>query len=188
MKKLLLLVSFCAMVLVLSNVSFAQDAAVDPAAPCPCANCEAATPFAAPFAYPPQKLGSRLSTALMARRAVAPQMLPPVAPVADCPAAGPIPYPYGVSDLRPRAVRRVARLTPQPQPFPAPYPVAVMPPAAPPAEVTPGAFAPGAVAQTGLRNANIQRSGSIVPVVNFLSIIRTPYQHGGYYPLPGQPY
>ena len=192
MKKLLLLVSFCAVVLVLSKMSFAQEAIVDPTAPCPCANCATGMPHATPFAYPQQRqFGSRL-TALIGRRPAAPQMLPhdaPMMPVADVAAPGPLPYPYGVSDLRPRAVRRVARLTPQPpQPVPTPYPVAVMPPVAPPVEVAPGAYAPGPIAQTGLRNTSIQRSGSVVPVINFLSIIRTPYQHGGFYPLPPAQY
>ena len=186
MKKLLLLVSCCAMVLVLSKMSFAQEAAVEAAAPCPCVNCGVDAPLVAPFAYPPQRqFGNRL-TALMARRSVAPQMLPPVAPGPECVAAhGPLPYPYGVSDLRPRAVRRVARLTPQPVPQPVPYPVAVVPPVAPPVDMTPGAYAPGPIAQTGLRNTSIQRSGSVVPVINFLSIIRAPRE--GFYPLPAQP-
>ena len=193
MKKLLLLVSCCAAVFILSQVSFAQEAVIEPVVPCTCVNCEGApSPFAAPFAYPPQRqFGNRLAAA-MARRSIAPQMLPPaapIAPVADCSAApGPIPYPYGVSDLRPRSVRRVARLTPHPQPVPAPYPVAVMPPVAPAPiiDLTPGAYAPGPIAQTGLRNMSVQRSGSIVPVINFLSVVRAP--RDGYYSLPGAPF
>ena len=188
MKKLLLLVSCCAVVLILSQVSFAQEAAVETATPCPCVGCGAVTPFATPFAYPPQRqFGGRLA-GLIGKRSFAPQMLS-----APASTEGPValPYPYGISDLRPRAVRRVARLTPQPQPYPVPYPVAVVPPAAsaqPTATDTatgsgaPSTFAPGPIVQTGaLKNISVQRSGYTAPVINFLSVVRGG-AHPAYYP------
>ena len=175
MKKLLLLVSCCVVILVLSKMSFAQEVSAAPAATCPCVHCTASQ-FASPFAYPPQRpFGGRFA-GLASRRAFAPQMLP--APTAgEGPAA--LPYPYGISDLRPSAVRRAALLTPQPQPYPVPHHVAVVPPASARPTTTdggtgaggPATFAPGPFAQNG-KNISIQRSGYTAPVVNFMSVVR----------------
>jgi hypothetical protein len=195
MKKLMILVSCFALIFVLSNVSFAQDADVaEPAAPCSCSQCQcAAAPSALPFAYPPcpcppyhKAFGTRLAT-LVARRHALP-FAAPYPEVAMGPVTAPVaPYPYGISDLKPRAIRRAARLAPRPQPYPVPVPVAV---AAPPALPAPDPAVPGyaPIVQTGRRN--LQRNGD-APVINFMSIVRTPRDpfagYYPYYPMPAQP-
>ena len=186
MKKLLFVVSCFVVLLVLSKMSFAQEVVVDPAAPCPCAICASASPFAGSFAPPQRLFGGRLA-GLVGKRAFAPQMMPAAPPI-EGPVA--LPYPYGIMDLKPRAVRRVARLTPKPQPYPVPYPVAVMPqtseyagPQIPSYDGNGGPFsvyAPGPVAQTGLRNHSSQRSSYTAPVINFLSFVKGPQP--GYFP------
>ena len=192
MKKLMILVSCVALLLVLSKANFAQEVDVEDFPPaCSCCYC-AAAPAPLPFAYPPcpapKHFGSRLA-AIAAKRTlpfgtpypgmpvspVSPIAAPyPVAPMG--PVAAPYPYPFGVADLKLRAVRRAARLAPRPQPYPVPVPVAV---AAPPALPVPEAPAP--VVQTGRRN--IQRNGD-APVINFMSIVRTQQPFPGYYPYP----
>ena len=183
MKKFLLLVSCFVVLLILSKVSFSQEAATEPLAPCPCVHCggvQAAMPFAYPPYPAPRTFGSRLA-GLAAKRAM-PFGQPPVA-FEGLPSQ----YQYSVMDLKPRAVRRIARMTPQPQP----YPVPVMVPGPPVGPVQPVAvtdatsYSHGPVTQTGQRNTLLQRSGGggISPVINFLSIVRAPREpYAGYYP------
>jgi hypothetical protein len=157
-------------ILILSQVSFAQEAAPEPGV------------SAVPFTYmaPAQKLFGGKFSAIVGKRLRAPQMLPVAVPGDAVAAPVALPYPYGISDLRPSAVRRVARLTqPQIKYVPYPVPVAVAPPAgADPAAAAGGVpggsaiYAPGPVAQTGQKNFLTQRSGG--PVINLMSIVRLP--------------
>ena len=166
MKKLLLLVSCFAVILILSKVSFAEEAVAADAATCPCEVSSSALPFA----YPPYPFHRGFDGRFVARRFAAPQALPLPEPL-ESPAAAAFPYPYGISDLKSRAVRRAARLTPKPQPYPVAVPVAVAPPVAT-ADSDVGAYAPGPVSQWGKKNYSVQRSGA--PVINFLSVVRGP--------------
>ena len=189
MKKLMILVSCFSLLFVLSNVSFAQEVEVadfDPVCSCP---LSAVAPAPLPFVYPPYPapkfFGHRLA-AIVAKRTVpfgtpypGVPMGPVAAPYPSVP-MGPVaaPYPYGVTDLKHRAIRRAARLAPRPQPYPVPVPVAVAPPAVPAPEAAVAGTGP--VVQTGRRN--LQRYGD-APVINFMSIVRTPPQPY-YYPMP----
>ena len=195
MKKLFLLISCFAVVLVLSNVSFAaEEAAACPAAPCVCSNCDCA---AFPFDYPPQRFFGGKFAAFAGKCPLghrAPQALPCFEPCAP-EACAPAPYPYPYSNAYLRAVRRVARLAPPPvMPYPVPAPRAMAVPrprmmapppvaaaAAPPAMPT---FAAN-VGQTGKINYMSQKASA--PVINFLSVVRggprSPYDpYAGYYP------
>ena len=198
----MIFVSCLALSLILNKVSFAQEADVaEPVPPCSCSHCQcAAAPSALPFAYPPclypschyplchapKACGCRLVANLAARHSL--PVATPCPEMAMGPVAAPVaPYPYGMSDLSPRAVRRAARFVPQPYPYPMaqypmPVPVAV---AAPPALPAPDPAVPGyaPVVQTGKRN--VLRNGD-APVINFMSIVRTPQQPfaGYYYPYP----
>jgi hypothetical protein len=182
MKKMLLLVSCVAVLLIFSNVSFAQEAAVVGSDAYPCV----AEPAAFPFAFPPHRpFGSRLA-ALADRRVARAQVM---MPYPGDPTVMPVAYPYGLADLKPRSVRRVAKLTAPPKPPRAvfrPYPM-VIPAAAAGASEAGGAgltYAPGPVGQTGFRNVLNQKSNSSSHVINFLSVVRAPRD---YYPLPAQP-
>ena len=203
MKKLLLFASCFAVMLILSQVSFSQALAPLPppteatdelAAPCACAQCSG-TPSVVPFGYPPypyvapKAFGGRLAE----RRAM--RAMPIAAPAF---AADPVaaPYPFTVADLKPRAVRRAARLAPQPPacPYPAPVTTAVPPVAvAAPHAAVPAGMAmypqgPGPAGQIGQKNTLFQRTGTSGPVINFLSIVRTPRDpYAGYYPYPMMP-
>jgi len=184
MKKLLVLVSCVVAILVLSNVSFAQGVLADPievATPCPCAAAPV-VPAPAPFAYPayPPAVPARVFGAKRAAKAAA-----LVAPVA---VPNAVPYPYSVADLKPRAVRRAARLAAAAQsyamPMPVPAPVPMMA-GAPPVLAPPDKSASyGPVEQAGKRNISLQRSGTTGPVINFLSIVRTPNNPYVGYPAP----
>jgi len=195
MKKSLILVSCFVVTLILSPVSFAQE--------------EAAAPFAPtlPYTYmaPAPKLFGGKFAALAGKRLRAPLVLPVAAADPACAADASVapvalPYPYGISDVKRSAVRRVARLTqPKYVPYPVPVPYAVTPPVAgePVEGVAAGAgpgsssiFAPGPIAQTGRVNYSSQRSGG--PVINLMSIVRqprTPFDppYGYPLPLPAQP-
>jgi len=198
MKKLLLLASCFAVTLILSQVSFSQEAlsplpppteATDEfATPCPCAQCTG-NPSMVPFGYPPypapKVFGSRLA-AFGERRAM--RSMPLAAPAL---AADPValPYPFSVSDLKPRAIRRAARLAPQPQPYPVPV-AAPIPHPVPHAVVPAGmpVYPQGPAAQVGQKNTLLQRTGTSGPVINFLSIVRAPRDpYAGYYPYPMVP-
>jgi len=194
MKKLFVLVSCFAVLLVLSNVSFAQEGVAAEGAPCVCCSCPAVAP-ALSFAYPPypaqKTFGGRLAT-LTSRCALAPKA--PVCPQQVLPfPAPPQAYtgcPYGTPALNPRAVRRAVRLAPQPYAF-LPPGVAVAPPVAPPVPILAPAPVPQfPVAQMGDSNRVFQRVGG-APVINFLSIVRAPRDpYAGYYyrtPIYGYP-
>jgi len=189
MKKLLVSVSCIAVILIASHVSFAQEGLVDPvAADVPCA-CSAAqiVPPPAPLAYPPYCPAPTRVFGIGYRRAA--RALPAVAPV-GAPAG--LPYPFSVADLKPRSVRRAARLAAlaaaPPCPMPVPVPVAAPAPmvvgGAPPMIAPPDgstAYGYGPIGQTGKRNISLQRSGTTGPVINFLSIVRTmPNPYVGY--------
>jgi hypothetical protein len=199
MKKLLLFASCFAVTLILSQVSFSQaltplphptEVADVTAAPCPCAQCTGAqsmVPYGCPPAPAPRIFGGKLA-AFGERRAM--RSMPLAAPAF---AADPVamPYQFSVSDLKPRAIRRAARLVPQPQPYPVPaaipHPVAVP---APHAVVPAGMpmYPPGPAGQVGQKNTLLQRTGTSGPVINFLSIVRTPRDpYAGYYPYPVAP-
>ena len=185
MKKLVVLASCVVAILAVSYVSFAQEGLVEPAdvaAPCPC-TAAPGVPVPPPFAYPayppvPAKfLGGK-------RAARAAALVSPVA------VPNAVPYPYSVADLKPRAVRRAARLAAAAQSYPMPMPVAA-PPAPMVAGVPPMVLPPdnksasyGPVEQAGKRNISLQRSGTTGPVINFLSIVRTPNNPYVGYPAP----
>jgi len=182
MKKLLVLVSCVVAILAVSNVSFAQVGLVEPeaAVPCPC-TAAPVVPAPAPFAYPAYPpVPARVFGAKRAAKAAA-----LVAPVA---VPNAVPYPYSVADLKPRAVRRAARLAAasqsyaMPMPVPAPVPMVA---GAPPVIAPPDKSASyGPVEQAGKRNISLQRSGTTGPVINFLSIVRTPNNPYVGYPAP----
>ena len=202
MKKLFVLVSCFAVLLVLSNVSFAQEEVAVEVAPCTCgaAALSDALPFAYPY-YPAPRggLGDRLA-ALKGKCPLA-QKNPAFPPVPPQAMSSPMPpqafagYPVGAPDMRPLAARRAARLAQQLQPYP-PYqfPVAGTPQGVP---FAPPAFVPGQppvpmipATQMGDANKVLQRAGGS-PVVNFMSIVRAPQQYppygGYYYPNYGYP-
>jgi len=213
MKKLSVFVSCFAVLLVLSNVSFAQEEVVVEDTPCTCCAAHAAAPL--PFAYPPyypapHAFGGKLA-ALKSRCALAkaPVFPPPaVFPPQAMPLPAPLPqayagYPYGAPAMGPFAARRAARLAAQsfaPQPF-VPQPFVGVPPVAP---VAPPAFvpAPDAAGMVGFPQlpVNTMGSGNKVyqrasvggaPVINFMSVVRAPYpQHpyAGYYQGYPSPY
>jgi len=183
MKKLMILVSCFALILILSKMSFAQDVdvVVEPVPPCSCSHCAAtppvlpfAAPYPIPYPYPYKPYPHRIGG------------LP------YPPAVGPAvaPYPYEVASLKTRiAARRAARLAaksllaPAPVAVAPPAPVAVAPPdlPAPDAAAIPGN---GQVVQTGKWNSLRQRTGD-APVINFMSIVRAPREpYAGYYPYP----
>jgi hypothetical protein len=182
MKKLLVLASCFAVILILSNVSFAQEteaASVDAATPCPCTE---RTPSAFPFTPPPHNSsGSHFA-------GQAPQASP-FDPSVRVRTHYRVTYTYGQD----RAARRAARFAPPPF---LPYATGGTAASDSDAGLT---FAPGAVAQTGHKNALIQRSNSSSPVINFLSVVRgTPryfdaaaypsqvYPPAQVYPIPAQ--
>jgi len=177
MKKLSILVACFAVLLVLSNVSFAQEDVVVATVPCACCTCGAVAP-ALPFAYPaPKAFGGKLAACpVLAHQA--PSYPPQALPLPAAPAQ------------RPFAARRTARLA-QPQPFAAPGMFA--PPVAPaPVAFAPG-FAPAPVAapapqypaaQMGNSNKVLQHVGG-APVINMFSVVRGPRAYDpytGYYP------
>jgi len=197
MKKLLVIVSCVVAILAVSNLSFAQEGLVDPevATPCPC-SAAPGVPAPAPFAYPAYPpVPARFFGAKRAAKAAA-----LVAPVA---VPNAVPYPYSVADLKPRAVRRAARLAAaaaQPYPMPMPVPAPVAPMMAGDSSITvnpidapdaPSQFSAGKssssygpVEQAGKRNISLQRSGTTGPVINFLSIVRAPNNPYVGYPAP----
>ena len=201
MKKLFVLVSCFAVLLVLSNVSFAQEAAVAvEGAPCACCTCTAVAP--APFAYPPfpvysayqpapKVLGAKC--ALKSKNTFAPYALPfppqalPVPQALPMPAPAFVGYPYA-PPVKPFAARRAARLAAQPMPAPMPAPIpglmpapgfAVAPPMAGAPAGAPGfAPAPNPFPQQpsnymGDLNKVNQRVGG-APVINLFSVVRAP--------------
>jgi len=184
MKKLLVLVSCVVAILAVSHLSFAQEVLVEPevAVPCPC-SAAPIVPAPAPFAYPAYPpVPARFFGAKRAARAAA-----LVAPVA---VPNAVPYPYSVADLKPRAVRRAARLAAAAQSYAMPMPMPVSDPmpmvaGAPPVIAPPDKSASyGPVEQAGKRNISLQRSGTTGPVINFLSIVRTPNNPYVGYPAP----
>ena len=188
MKKLSILVSCFAVLLVLSNVSFAQEeVAVAAPCTCTCSACGAATlPFAYPSYCPAPKFGSRLS-ALVPKCPLAshaspcpPQALPIPAPPASV--AQP-----GAPAVRPFAARRAARLALQPQLPPLPPPGMLVPPPPGPAFYPPAALPQYPNAQMGDSNKVLQHVGG-APVINFLSVVRAPRPYGPYDPYAGYYY
>ena len=168
MKKLFVLVSCFALLLLLSNVSFAQEAVAEDSH-CACCTCGAVAP-AFPFAHPqyvaPKAFGSRLAhlpkCPLASKGAVAPVAAMPLPPAYAAPAP----------DARLFAARRAARLA---QPLP-PFPPAVapVPPMyAPPMYAAPGAAPQFPAAQMGDGNKVLQRAGG-APTISFFSIVRSP--------------
>ena len=211
MKKLFVLVSCFAVLLVLSNVSFAQEAVAVEASPCTCCcTCDMVAP--APFAYPPfpvypapKPFGCKLAN--FKRGALAPQALPfppqamPFPPQAvPFPAPPEVAYYHGAPPVRPLAARRAARLAMQPHPQPIPMgfaPPTFAPPAPPAFAPAPPAFVPApapfqqqSVTSMGDLNRVHQRYGG-APTINLMSIVRgaprgyDPY--AGYYPVYGYP-
>lgn len=175
MKKLLVLVSCFAAVLVLGKVSFAQlvaDAqpeltveAIAADAPCP----HSAVPQVLPFGYPPY------------------------ATVGAYPAYG-VPYSY------PRAARRAARMNPLPQfqPYPLPAPGAV--PAAPFAYAPPMVAPPMTMGQVPQLQETLgacpapacppmqpQVFYRPTPIRNFVTMLSAPRPYIGYDPYVGYP-
>lgn len=182
MKKLLVFASCVVAILAVSSVSFAQEGLVESevATPCPC-SAAPVVPAPAPFAYPayPPVPARHFGVRRAAKFAAL------TAPVA---VPNAVPYPYSVADLKPRAVRRAARLAAaqsyaaMPMPMPAPGPMVV---GAPPVIAPPDKSAAyGPVEQAGKRNISLQRSGTTGPVINFLSIVRTPNNPYVGYPAP----
>jgi hypothetical protein len=189
MKKLLVLVSCVAAVLIVSNVSFAQVELAEPvevAVPSACEAAPIAVPAPAPFMYPPYPYAAPARFPLLASRRAA-RMLPVAPPMMAGPEALPYPpYPPAVG-MRPFAARRAARMAALAQPYPMPMPVGA--PAMPmvagvPVETAPGApMTYGPSGQTGKRNLSFQRTGTTGPVINFLSIVRTqPNPYAGLVP------
>lgn len=174
MKKLLVFVSCVAMLLILSNMSFAQEEAVP--APCTCCYCSmigAQTPFA--YHAPKRAFGERFSAAASNC---------PFVQMAKAPGFQPSPQlAYAGSDaphVRPLAARRAARQAQQAYPpYAMPVPGAVMPaPGAPPQFV--GAPAIPAT-QMGDSNRVYQRASvGGAPVINFLSVVRQPQTYPPY--------
>ena len=176
MKKLSILVACFAVLLVLSNVSFAQEDVVVATVPCACCTCGAVAP-ALPFAYPaPKAFGGKLAACpVLAHQA---------------PSYPPQALPFAPPAQKPFAARRAARFA-QPQPFAVPGMFA--PPVAPaPVAFAPG-FAPAPVAapvpqypaaQMGNSNKVLQHVGG-APVINMFSVVRGPRAYDpytGYYP------
>ena len=165
MKKSLFLVSCFAVVLMLNNVSIAQEApCVDQVVPCPCA-VEVAVPMVSfPYNHPGLSINPR-----DVRRAMRLE-----------------------ARLTQRHMRLDAKLNPQPAPgFPFLPPPGFEPlvvgggtcDAEPVGFASTAGFVPGTTIQSGRVNASIQRHNAGSPVINFLSIIRpsTPYPA---YPMP----
>ena len=196
MKKLFVLVSCFAVLLFVSNVSFAQEGVAVEAVPCTCCcTCGVVAPAFA-FAYSPHapKIASHRLGGLRARCAVATPFPAPAVMLPASPHLHPA-FLHAAPDARPFAVRRAARTAaPQPilQQF-ASFPVAAAPPAAPAAPVfLPAPAPPVQSPMIGDFNRVHQRVGG-APVINFMSIVRAPrpyvnpyaahyFQHG--YPLP----
>jgi len=173
MKKMFVLVSCFAVVLIMSKVSVAQQAAFAEPCPCPLAASPMAMPaMALPFIHPGLSIKPRdvrRATRLDARIAMR------------------------------QARFEVRHAMPEVQGFPfmpafvdaAPM-VATMPAEFSP-EVVPFGYSPGPIAQTGRINHSVQRvSANNTPVINFLSIVRggarqsgVPFQHQ-IYPFPMQ--
>jgi len=176
MKKLFVLVSCLAVVLILSKMSFAQS------------NEDA-----------PGHASSHLSVEAVVAGAEAPQVLPfgypPYPTVGGYPAYG-IPYSYPRGLRTPRAPRRLAaRLTPQPYPLPTPSAV--------PGAVSP--FAPPMTAPPMVRGQvpPLQETLGVVPpapsseqptvfyrptpIRNFMTLMAAPRPYIGYDPYAGYP-
>ena len=183
MKKLLVLISCVVAIFAVNYVSFAQEGLVDPIdtpAPCPC-TAAPAVPVPPPFAYPAYPpIPTRFFGVKRAARMAA--LTTPVAVPEG------LPYPYSVADLKPRAVRRAARLAAAAQPYSMPMPMAAPAPmvaGVPPVMTPPDKSASyGPIEQAGKRNISFQRSGTTGPVINFLSIVRTPNNPYVGYPAP----
>ena len=194
MKKLFVLVSCFALLLVMSNVSFAQEVVAGEVTPCTCCYCTAAAqalPAYTPHFATPKLFGGKLA-GLASKCPLAPATA--VVPSA----ALPLPPEYAVAapHARPFAARRAARLAQQPLP---PFPPAVAP--APPVFAPPVFAAEHVpqfpVAQMGDANRVLQRAGG-APVISFFSIVRSPrpaydpyaayyYQQQYGYPQPETP-
>ena len=182
MKKLSILVSCFVVLLVLSNVSFAQEeVAVAEPCPCTCGACSAAMlPFANPPYCPAPKFGGRLS-ALVSQCPLALHAPPQVLPAPAAPVVQP-----GVPAVRPFVARRAARLAQKPQLPPLPPRGLFVPP---PAPGPVGGFAPASFpqvpsAQMGDSNKVLQHVGG-APVINFMSVVRAPRPYGPYDPYAG---
>jgi len=199
MKKLFVLVSCVAVLLVLSNVSFAQEVAAVEATPCTCCcTCDVtapAFPFHPHFYAAPKHFGGRLAgKGCLLRGPQAfpfpaktmpfpPQAMPfPPQPMPFPPQVMPFPAPpeiagyYGAPPVRPLAARRAARQAMQPFPMAfAPQTVGAPPAfmhAAPPAFVpAPAPFQQHSVTSMGDLNRVSQRYGG-APTINFLSVVR----------------
>ena len=157
MKKSLFLVSCFAVVLMLNNVSIAQEApCVESAAPCTCCESVAIPMISVPFNHPGLSINQR-----DVRRSMRLE-----------------------GRITQRQMRLEAKLNPPPAPgFPfLPPPGVAVPhhgtPCDAPGYVEPAGvastsgFVPGTTIQSGRINASIQRHNASAPVINFLSIIR----------------
>jgi hypothetical protein len=152
MKKYFVLVSCFVALLVLVNVSFAQQATV----PCTCDASAQTLPFL--YYTAPKTFADRLAV----KRGKVPvtMVFPPQTFVAQ---------PFAAPPVRPVATRRAARIA-QPNPF-------QFPPVAPPSPVFESGQVPlhmGLPAtQMGDSNRVHQRAGG-APTINFMSIVRAP--------------
>jgi len=159
MKKLFVLVSCFAVLLIVSNVSFAQEGVAAEAVPCTCG-------IVAP-AFTVVHLPAHNRFAGVRTRAAAPQ----VALLPASPHVHPA-FLHAAPDARPLAARRAARLSQQPNPFQ--FSSATPPP---PVVFESGQqfVQVGGLPPTYMGDSNrvLQRAGG-APTINFLSIVRAP--------------
>ena len=213
MKKLLILVPCFVVVLALSKMSFAQDAAAAPegVAPAACAEAVKVPVAVVPHAYPPYPYCAHGCAAC---RPYVPQAMPCQA----MPCMGQAGYPCGcyapAPEQKPRLGRRFAGRFAHPAPcqypppymFPTPYPIPAASPMAPGAFPAPvaapapqmyGGYGQGyyptpITTTTAGKNANQRSSAPIV--INFMSLFRSPRTtqydpYAGYYAqYPPYPY
>jgi len=196
MKRSFVLVSCAAVLLFLSNVSFAQEVVDAEVAHGACCTCGAAVPALPVYYYPAPKSGFGDRLAALGHKCPFGHKDPVIPPQVAQFQAVPQPayaggYP-GAPSVGPLAARRAARLAPQPllpyppMPMPAPGVAPIGAPLAPHVFVAgPGAGAVPQLPATSMGDGNkVYQRASVggAPVINFLSVVRAPRDpYAGYY-------